>query len=507
MAFYKKGLIVAFLLAVISASYARDAFVSEGRGKTLEEARASALREMSLAFSNRIQSTTEAKQSYVQTQGAGGASTTSMRQMDMRLLVTSDMQLYGVTFETGDNGRKGAEKEFFAVATLEPATAIPLYEKELKALIKKIDARAAGIESLAADKAEAEWQLLAADYAAFDKLEMILATLGAESKIGPRLSSSDFRIKYERLAKENTSIEKAAENIAKAIVASAPKSRMYVQPAVFEGENTTTDFSVALANAVKARLAKNLALTRGSATAELKGSYYFAPGSADGEDLIVMYYLCAFDGSVLASSGMIKIPYKVYSQYKYVPRNYDLQREIAAGRTANPAFDVSIRINGERNALDFKRGDSLTIEVRATAACYIYVLGHVYNDETEPLSYLFPLEPYADGKEMFVKKIAPKDVNTWVVINPVVDGEVMDIEVIPPFGEETLQIFASTTTDFDDFVQLIPAYKETDDFFVVSGSPVQNVSKTRALNVKRVTDKAKKIVNTAENSVSYSTHK
>lgn len=190
-----------------------------------------------------------------------------------------------------------------------------------------------------------------------------------------------------------------------------------------------------------------------------------------------------------------------------MPRNYDLQREIAAGRTANPAFDISIKINGERNALDFKRGDSLTIEVRATSACYFYVLGHVYNDSGEALSYLFPLEPYAEGKEMFVKKIAPKEANTWVVINPVVDDEVMNIEVMPPFGEETLQIFASTTTDFDDFVSHIPNYIETDDFYVVSGTPVQNVSKTRALNVKRVADKAKKIVNTAENSVSYSTHK
>lgn len=226
----------------------------------------------------------------------------------MRLLVTSDVQLYGVTFETSDNGKKGKEKEFSVKATLDSKNAIPLYEKELKELVKKLDARSAGIESLSASKAENEWQLLAADYASFDKLEMLLLALGSQNKIQPRLSSADFRIKYARLAKEITSIEKAGEAIAKAIVASSPKSNIYVTPAVFEGENAATDFSIALANAVKSKLSKNLALTKLTSDSELKGSYYFAPGSVDGEDLVVVYYLCSQNGSVLASSGMIKIP-------------------------------------------------------------------------------------------------------------------------------------------------------------------------------------------------------
>ena len=275
--FFKKFFSSILLLCVISFSYSKE-FVSYGRGKSLEEARTSALREMSLTFSNQIQSSTQAKQSFASSNGK----TTSMKEMDMRLLVTSDMQLYGVTFETSDNGKKGKEKEFSVKATLDSKNAIPLYEKELKELVKKIDARAAGIESLAASKAENEWQLLAADYASFDKLEVVLMALGTQNKTQPKLSSSEFRIKYERLAKEITSIEKAGEAIAKAILASSPKSNMYVTAAVFEGENTTTDFSVALANAVKSKLSKNLALTKLTSDSELKGSYYFAPGTVNG---------------------------------------------------------------------------------------------------------------------------------------------------------------------------------------------------------------------------------
>ena len=497
--------ILSFTVLVLTLTFSSfaETFSSEGYGQSLEEARAQALRELSLTFSNRIQSSSQARQSYA----SSGGKTASMREMDIRILVTSDMQLYGVSFETADNGKKGKEKKYTVRATMETSKSAPFYETEIKSLVKKIDARVAALPSLSANKEDEEWQSLSADYASFDKLEMVLVALSGENKIKPKLSSSDFRIKYERRAKENNTLEKAAENIAKAILSSSSKNRIYVYAPLFEGENTTTDFSVALANAVKSKLGNKISLTKIDSDSSLSGSYYFAPGSVNGEDIIVNYYLQESSGTVLASSGMIKIPYKVYSQYKYVPRNYDLHKEIAAGRTANPAFDISIRVNGERNALNFKRGDSLVIEVRATSACYIYVVGYVYNDEGDPLSYLFPLEPYAEGKEMFVKKISPKEANTWVVINPVVDNEVMNIEVIPPFGEETLQVFASTTTDFDEFAAKIPSYTETDDFFLVSGKPVETVSKTRALNVKRVANKAKNIVNTAENSVSYSTRK
>ena len=204
---------------------------------------------------------------------------------------------------------------------------------------------------------------------------------------------------------------------------------------------------------------------------------------------------------------MIKIPYRVYSPYKYIPRNYDLQSEIAAGRVANPAFDVSIRINGDRNALELKRADPLIIEVRASAPCYIYVLGYVYNDETDPYTYLYPFYPALEGKEMFVRKIGANEINRWVCINPVMDDEIQALEVEPPYGEEMLYVFASTTDDYDEFVSKIPSYIETDTAYVVSGSPVQTVAKTRAINIKRVANKASKVVNTAESTVSFASHK
>lgn len=495
----KTFLIGALLVFIAQALTAQSIIQTEGIGNTEEEARTSALQQMSQRFGTQVQTSTDALRQYNET-SAKKTKTTSISTLEMRTHVTSDMLLYGVKFKTSKSSG-----EYIVTATMDPKVSIPLYKSEIEATVKKINARYKGINKLSGDKEDAEWQALATDYATLVKQEMVLRALGVQNQTKPELSSEDFNIKYEQRAKEITSLEGAAKKIASAVQGAA--KNIYVYPAQYEGENTATDFSTALANAVKSELGKKLALVKLGSDSYLKGSYYFAPGSVDGEDIIVTYYLCATDGSVLASSGMIKIPYRVYSAYKYVPKSYDLQAEVAAGRVSNPDFDISIRVNGDRTGLEFRRGDSLVIEARASSSCYIYVLGYVYNDEGNVFTYLFPLEPYASGKEMFVKKISAKDANRWVVLNPVVEGEVANIEVIPPYGEEMLHIFASTTDDYDEFVSRIPAYIETDDFYLVSGEPVKNISKTRALNVKRVANKASKVVNNAESTVSYATHK
>lgn len=495
-----------FFIFLCAVAFPQKIIKTEGTGSTAELARSSALSAMSQTFRTSVQSFTDAEQSITQTAGKS-TKTKSISTIEKKILVTSEMPLYGVKFKTSDNGRKGKELEYTVIATMDSKDALPSYREEIYKIVEKINSRSSQIGKISPSNEDTEWQLLAADYASFDKLEMALTVLGARNDIQPDLSPAEFRIKYERRAKEITSIEKAGEAVAESIKKQAPAEKIYVYPPVFESDNASTEFSVALANSVKSNLGKKLAIAKLAASSELRGSYYFAPGSADGEDIIANFYLCDKNGDVLASSGMVKIPYRVYSAYKYVPRSYNLQNEIESGRVADTDFDISIRINGDRNALDFKTGDALMIDVRASASCYIYVLGYVYNDSEDPYTYLYPFDVTQDGKEMFVKKIPAKDVNKWVNINPVMGDEVLSIEIEPPYGEEMLYVFASTTDDFDGFVSKIPSYIETDSAYIVSGSPEQNLSKTRALNIKKAAKKAAKVEKTAESAVSFFSHK
>ena len=204
----KKSLAFITALCIFSGAFCQKVIETEGTGKTEDLAKSSALQQMSQTFRTYVQSSTDASQSMNQTEGKK-TKTTSIATMERRILVSSEMPLYGVTFKSSNNGKKGDQLEFTVTATMNSKNALPSYKKEIKNLTDKINARVKALPGLTGDKEDNEWQLLSADYAAFDKLEMVMHVLGEDNKNLPELSSADFRIRYEQRAKEITSLEKA----------------------------------------------------------------------------------------------------------------------------------------------------------------------------------------------------------------------------------------------------------------------------------------------------------
>ena len=82
----------------------------------------------------------------------------------------------------------------------------------------------------------------------------------------------------------------------------------------------------------------------------------------------------------------------------------------------------------------------------------------------------------------------------------------MNIDVIAPFGEETLQVYAVTAADPSSVYEQIPDYRETDDYYLLAGNPLEASSKTRALAVKKAAQNAAKKHLFADSSVSYTSH-
>lgn len=503
-AYLKKITALLFVFAFACSCKIFAQINAQGFGSTENEAKSAALNSLAQIFDTRVQSSLEKQESASDSKINGNTNSSYMLKMEEKILVSTQVELFGVEYETEDNGLSGSKKIYTVTASINPETAIPLYKDKIESTVKKINSNLKGIEKLSASKQEAAWNILASDYADLNKLKMILKVLGASQSAEPELSQEEFFVEYEKRSKEVTTLEKAASAVT-ANINSSSKS-IYVYPALFESDTVPTEFSNVLCEQIKSSLGKKLSLTSSAADSFLKGSYFFVPGSVDGEDLLLTYYLVGSDGKVLSSS-IVKIPYKVYSEYSYRPRSYNLQNEIANGRVSDPNFAVSVRINGERNGISLKEGDGVELEVRATEPCYIYAVGYVFNENQEKFSYLYCFDYTADGKEKFVKRISTKDAGKWVVINPLVYGEVQSIEIVPPYGEETLQVFASTTNDFDAFVGKIPSYTETDDFYLISGEPEKTVSKTRALAIKKAAAKASKAEAYAESSVSWSSHK
>ncbi|MCQ2576248.1 MAG: DUF4384 domain-containing protein [Treponema sp.] len=479
-----------------------NSITSEGTGATEAAARADALSNLSFFFYTEVKSTVDASTSFTSKDDA----VKKKSQMDKKVLVSTDMPLLGVEIKISDNGQTGKNKSYTASAKMEPEVCIPLYKNEVEKIKAVIEPKLRNLAKAKADRKDSIYVDLAKDYAQYEKHVMVLTAMKAESV--PELSKTpeEFSAEYAQFSKNVTSLDKAAAML----VSEIPEALngIFVYGPQFEGDSASTAFSRVMTQSILGKLGKRAEIEKVRSTYYMQGTYYMVPGSVDAEDMMMSYYLCKNDGSVVAASPLVRIPYSVYGQYNYLPASYNLTQEIAKGNVADPEFGVSVRINGDRKPQTFRSGDALEIEVRATQQCYIYIVGHVYNEKGEVFSYLFPFDIFADGKEQFVKRIPAKDVNKWVVVNPVDDeGEAIAFEVIPPYGEETLQVFALTTNDLEEVLSAIPDYKESDDYAIVRGSPVEVSTKTRGLAVKKAVKKASKVVHKAEGSITYSTHK
>jgi hypothetical protein len=207
-------------------------------------------------------------------------------------------------------------------------------------------------------------------------------------------------------------------------------------------------------------------------------------------------------GNILSTSLEQLLP-SVYEGQEYLPKAYDFQKQLERGEAVDTEFLVDIRINGMRDYLSFNSGEELTIEVRAIAPCFFYVIGYVFTDQDESFSYLFPLLLDGSGKEMFIHRVSAEDVNKWIIINPIYRGTILPIEIIEPYGVEMLQVYASTEKNYQSFLETVPGYIETEDYYVVSDNPEDGLKLTRALNVKKVADEAGDDIRKAEASVSF----
>jgi hypothetical protein len=471
---------------------------ADGSGDTESAARADALDTLSSKLYSQIQSTLQADSSERMVNGKKASAEDSLRQS---IVITSELPLLGTDIKVFPNSKK---PKFLAKATLSSDVSMPLYETELDKTSKDIEkilkqAGDSGIASLN----EADVSSLSALYIRFDKLEFVAKTLG--SKQIPVLSKTKAAFDSEVLKQAQTidSLAKAAKKIAQKITG----NKIYVYPAKYNGRGNSTEFSDALNQCVLAELGNKVVVSEKDANFFFTGTYTEKPNAGGKPDISVSCRLTGRDGSVAYASPVVNIPPSVYAGYQYIPDGYDFLKQLESGNIVNNDFFVDMRVNGRKNDLSFTNGEKLRIDVKVSSPCYFYVVGYVYNEKNEQFSYLFPISLDAQDKDMFVRKVAADEANKWICINPVSEGEVVTIEIIPPFGVETLQVFASTEKDYQKFLDRIPSYTETDEFYLVDKNPKATLSKTRALNIKKKADAASGAVKNAEATLTYTSCK
>jgi hypothetical protein len=265
-----------------------------------------------------------------------------------------------------------------------------------------------------------------------------------------------------RLTKKVDTIESAAEIISKKIMDSQnlKDKKIFAYPPVPFSSDEITPFSKAFYTRLKGFLPMINSLE--IADVVTTGTYSITKNGID-----LSYNATDQNGSII-ESGFVTILPEAYKNYSPEPTLKNFSSLVKNGAVVSDKFNIDITTSKGKKHLLFNEGETVNLFARITSPGYFYILAH--NLKEKKYSYLIDFYD-SPGNEKFIFNVSPQMVNKWINIGA--------FEVVPPFGTEKIEIFASTEYP----VEAIPETqldKET-GLYKLSESPSDAVIKTRGL--------------------------
>ncbi|MCB9480297.1 MAG: LPP20 family lipoprotein [Desulfobacteraceae bacterium] len=193
----------------------------------------------------------------------------------------------------------------------------------------------------------------------------------------------------------------------------------------------------------------------------------------------------------IIESGFVKILPQAYINYTPEPSLKDFSELVKEGIIVSDKLNIDITTSKGKKHLLFSEGERVNLFARMTKPGYFYILAH--NLKEEQYSYL--LDFYDSiGNEKFIFNVSPEMVNKWINIG--------EFEVVPPFGVEKLEIFASTKNPAEAIPQTF--FDKTTKLYRLNKDPSQAVVLTRAL-IRKNREQTK--AETAESFITITTAK
>lgn len=473
---------------------AKNLYSASGTASTEDEAREDAVGSLATMMYMRVDQQSVGAQ---EMREKNGKLKKNEKVLQKSVTVTTDVPLLGVTYKsTKSKDGKYVEVE----AALNPATSRPLYEAELKKTAQKLEALFSSLNDVQARQSAIT---LYDEYERLSEVALVLKTQNIPVLSMDRTSFDKTVFKY---AGTVSTLQSASQLITTGI----KQKKIYVYPASFGNVQGTSEFAYALQQYVMSSLGVLAVSEQKNASYYLSGTYLEGTKESNGKcRLDVSYRLVSRGGRVVAASPIVSVLPEGYEGKAYVPCGYEFEKELASAVSSEDTFFADIRINGRKDGLIFGQGEKLYIDVKASEPCLMYIVGYVFNKDSNavPFAYLYPFDQIQSGKESFIKHIGSGYENTWVNINPSVNGVPQAIEIIPPFGTEMLQVFAVKGESMEDFIHRIPDYRESSDYYVVGDNPSGAIRYTRGLNIKKNSEAKSSEVQSCEAHVSFMSHR
>jgi hypothetical protein len=334
------------------------------------------------------------------------------------------------------------------------SNAIKVYKEELIKLKKEID------YLKKQPKTYENLTKLLKDINSFNKNKIVAVALGATNLPNINITKSQVEISLQKITKKIKSLKIAAKIVASKI----DKKNIYISFKPY-GSNEVTQF----ASIFKSYLSSYLNVTKKSDKANyfLRGNYKILKNS-----IFVTFNLLDKKNNIIKTITLT-LDKQAYKDMNYKPHTQNFDMSLINGFVKKGSLSVKIGFKGynREDGIDLKVGDKVDIVVKTNKPICYFLVGYVLH-KNKQFAYLIPV----NGDE-FINKITGNDVNTNMTI-------IEDIEVSPPVGRETLQIFASTLKNGKCPIYPPKCEENDEGYCVIKGKTKNVIIKTRGLLLK-----------------------
>ncbi len=436
-----------------------------GYGQTQKSAMNDALENLSKSIKTQVSSefTKEIKES----------NTKVSKTLHSKLTLISELPLLGTKLESFK-----LRDSYEATATLEKESALPLYKAELhqeQKLLREIKK-----ELTKKQNSTHQLELILKALAIIEEsysYNMVLSSFN-EKTVAMPLNEIELKSQLSHLESNINSIKLAAQIITQGLLSN--NESVYIYPPKAPNTKETTPFASVITKVLKAET---------KSVSHPKETQFLLRGSYETLDNQMVLHYALYDVIKRKNirSKTIFIKQEAYKGLRTKALNIDFSSLLESGQIVTNQFQTMIKSNKGDSGLLYEEGEEIELFIRLNKTGYYYIVGYTQNDKNK-FSYLLQLND-ASGHDAFIKFVHADMANRWVSLG--------SFTIEPPYGIETLQIFAS-----DQKINTIPPYThdEQSGFYLIDKDITKGLSKTRAIMFK----KSKKALH-SEASLSFTT--
>lgn len=419
-----------------------------GFGPTEDEAKKEALAFLSQAIVVDVESSFHDKTKIIEDK------VESIKEREVYL--KSNLPLLGVLFTSE---YKGDEYRVEAVLSTE---SIEVYKNELKKIKTEIEKLNEILPTLVEE--EQKVNVLRAVLNKIDNYNRYYSVylfLSGDEEEYTFFNKIDYELQLKKFEKKYDNLDYAVFNTFE----NFPYKNIFIYPPTEENFDEVSEFGAIIKYKTEDFLIKNVSPLE-EAEYILKGTYEIFDNN-----ILVQYRLIDLDGNI-AENYLFQLEDKAYMDYEVKGRSNNFNKLLKEGYIVSSDFNINLQTSLGKKDLLFKKGDTFSLLVKSNRAAYFYLAGHTFYKKKK-FSYLVDFNKAA-GNRKFVYYIGPDEINRWVDLG--------EFEILPPYGVETLQIFASTQDIVDDIPNTV--FDFSSNLYMLDNNPSKNLENMRAIAKK-----------------------